>query len=147
MLIDYAKLTVEQYAALGEKDPALCYLFASGTGGTRNFSSDIPASLLIQREIIIQEHVFATTTNRPKISEKMTTRLWGEVGNAHRAGGVGARTSHKARSDQVWGLLRSMGGCIQDDRWPETKCGCASPASNFDRRVTSQPKEIAIIAS
>jgi hypothetical protein len=69
----------EQYAALGEKDVSLCYLFASGAGGTRSFSSDVPRPLL-QRELLLQEQVIATAADRPKASNKVTDPLWKTVG-------------------------------------------------------------------
>jgi hypothetical protein len=78
VVIEVGKLYAEQYAALGAKDPMLCYLYASGTSGGRNFSSDIPASL-IQREYALSERVIATATKRPNVAEQMLIPLWQKV--------------------------------------------------------------------
>jgi len=78
VLVDLAKLTAEQYAALGNKDPKLCYLFASGKGATRNFSSDIPPPLL-KREAELTSRVILTAAKRPKVTEKMTAPIWTNV--------------------------------------------------------------------
>jgi hypothetical protein len=78
VLIQLGKLTAEQYAALGNRDPRLCYLFASGTGATRNFSSDIPAPLL-KREAVLTSRVIETAARRQKVTEKMTAPIWAKV--------------------------------------------------------------------
>lgn len=78
VLVDLGKLIAEQYAALGRKNPKLCYLYASGAGGTSNFSSDIPAAL-VKREADLAERVLATAARRPKITEKITIPLWERV--------------------------------------------------------------------
>jgi hypothetical protein len=78
VLVDLAKLYAEQYAALGAKDPTLCYLYASGTGGTRNFSSDIPQPL-IQRENALSEQVIATAAPRPDAAAGTVTASWEKV--------------------------------------------------------------------
>jgi hypothetical protein len=74
----WVSLFAEQYAALGRKNPKLCYLYASGAGGTSNFSSDIPAAL-VKREADLAERVLATAARRPKITEKITIPLWERV--------------------------------------------------------------------
>jgi hypothetical protein len=63
VLVDLGKLLVEQYAALGAKNPTLCYLYASGAGGARDFSPDIPGPL-IQREIALGERVYSRKAAR-----------------------------------------------------------------------------------
>ncbi|MBC8013455.1 MAG: hypothetical protein H7X74_05160 [Methyloceanibacter sp.] len=78
VLVDLGKLIAEQYAALGRKNPRLCYLYASGAAGAKNFSSDIPAALL-KREADLAQRVLATAARRPKITEKITTPLWERV--------------------------------------------------------------------
>ena len=79
VLVAYAKLIVEQYAALGAKDPELCYQFASGVDATKNFAVDLPVPLL-KRELRLQERIIATAAKRPEIPEGATNRLWAAVG-------------------------------------------------------------------
>jgi hypothetical protein len=79
VLVDLGNLLAEEFAALGAKDPTLCYLIASGKGGTRDFSSDIP-EYLTQRAIAINERVVATAAKHPDVTEQMTTPLWEKVG-------------------------------------------------------------------
>jgi hypothetical protein len=78
VLIELAKLLAEEYAALSAKDPRLCYLYASGTGGARNFSLDMPEPL-IQRATALGERVIATASKRPVITAQMTTPLWKKI--------------------------------------------------------------------
>jgi hypothetical protein len=62
VLVDLGKLLAEEFAALGAKDPTLCYVFASWEGGMRDFSSDIP-EYLTQRAIAVDERVVATAAS------------------------------------------------------------------------------------
>lgn len=79
VLVELGKLISEQYAALALKSPTLCYLYASGAGGARDFSSDMPEAL-IQRELVLGERVIATASQRPDLNDQVLTALWEKVG-------------------------------------------------------------------
>jgi hypothetical protein len=79
VLLDYAKLLADQYAALGAKNPALCYLYVSGAEGARNVKSEFPSEL-VQREVSLSDRVIATAAQREFVSEEMSNPLWNKVG-------------------------------------------------------------------
>jgi hypothetical protein len=79
VLVDYGKLFAEQYTALGAKNPTLCYLYISGTGGARNLSSELPSEL-VQRELTLSDRVIATASERQVVSQSVSNPLWEKIG-------------------------------------------------------------------
>jgi hypothetical protein len=71
VLADYTKLMVEEYAALGAKNPTYCYAYAAGAA-----KPDIPANLyaelpapLRERERAVQERVLSTAGPRAPVKD------------------------------------------------------------------------------
>ena len=77
-LVDLGKLLVDQYAVLSARDPESCYLYASGSGGARNFSLEMPAAL-VERELAIGARIIRTAAERPDITDQVTGPLWAKV--------------------------------------------------------------------
>jgi hypothetical protein len=69
VLVDWAKLVAEQYAALGAKDPSLCYAYATAAR-TRNFLPELPNDLM-DRQFVLEERIIATAATRPEVTAAM----------------------------------------------------------------------------
>lgn len=78
VLVDTGKLIAAQYAALGKKDPHLCYLYVSGTGGDRNFTSDLPLEL-VQKEVALSDRILETSVTPVQVRQQDTGDLWIEL--------------------------------------------------------------------
>ncbi|MGO4839125.1 hypothetical protein AB4144_43450, partial [Rhizobiaceae sp. 2RAB30] len=50
ILVDYAKLSAEQFSILARKNPTLCYEYIFGTDDDQRFSAELPVGLL-RREV------------------------------------------------------------------------------------------------
>jgi hypothetical protein len=74
VLIEFAKVALDQYVALGRRNPSLCYRYAAGVGGPVNISNDVPQAL-IQRELALGERALATAAPRPPIDPQTLEAL------------------------------------------------------------------------
>lgn len=78
VLVDFARLALDQLIALGERNPALCYQYAEGVGAA-DLSSELPLAL-IQRELALGERVIATSAPRSpvnsQVAEALKTRVY-----------------------------------------------------------------------
>src|SRR5262249_16486954 len=87
VIVDYARVLIDQYAALNKSNATGCYVFASGTGGTitswHTFPQDIQA-----RERAIQERVIRTAAKRPAIDQKVKQALWDKLLTRLKSNGV-----------------------------------------------------------
>jgi hypothetical protein len=63
ILVDYARLLADQYAALGARDPAACFAFITRGGDARLVALMGPA--LQQRELALTERVLRNRSQRP----------------------------------------------------------------------------------
>ncbi len=84
VLIDYARVTMEQYMALGQKNATMCYRYAAFGGANINISTEVPPAL-IQRELALAERVIATSAPRPPQNDQLlgvlSTRLSAAMAN------------------------------------------------------------------
>jgi len=78
VLVDFGSLLVEQYQALSRVNPTLCYLYASGEGGNRDFSSQMPKAL-VQQEMQLTERAVRTAAKRDSASKERIESLWQKV--------------------------------------------------------------------
>ena len=78
VLSDVGAVYADQYNALGSKNPALCYQYASGVGNTVA-PSDIPAAL-ITRENDVNRRVVETATTRAVASAAASATVWRKIG-------------------------------------------------------------------
>lgn len=78
VLIDFATLSAEEFAALGKKDPALCHRYASGSDMTGSFYRHLPEALL-DRELDIYKRVVETMAMRPRTPQAEITRLFAKL--------------------------------------------------------------------
>jgi hypothetical protein len=74
VLIEFAKVALDRYVALGQRDPSLCYRYAAGVGGPVNISNDVPQAL-IQRELALGERAITTAAPRPPITPQTLEAL------------------------------------------------------------------------
>ena len=88
VLVEVGKVYADQYSALGAKDPALCYQYASGIGN-RVAASDLPSDL-VKRENEINKRVVETAVKRPATPESVSDALWKKIGALLGAKGVAA---------------------------------------------------------
>jgi hypothetical protein len=80
VLIEYARVMIDQYQTLGRSNPTLCYQYAA-FGSKVSLSNAIPAAIT-QREIALQERVILTSAERPPIPESVTNALLTRVQQA-----------------------------------------------------------------
>lgn len=80
VLIEYARVMIEQYQALGRSNPTLCYQYAA-FGSKVSLSGAIPAAIT-QRELALQERAILTSAERPPIPEAVTSSLLTRVQQA-----------------------------------------------------------------
>lgn len=71
VLIDSAHLLIDQYRALGQSDPTLCYQYAALGAGKVSVAGALPVEL-VQRELGLQERVIMTSRARPPVPEAVT---------------------------------------------------------------------------
>lgn len=74
VLLDYARLEVEQYQALARSNPTLCYQYAAFGGAGVNLTGQLPPAL-VQRELALQERVILTSTTRSPVSEAVINAI------------------------------------------------------------------------
>ena len=78
VLSDWARVYADEYQALGLKDSRLCYLYASGRDTTRNYTAELPATL-VSREVDLNERVVRTAARRALVTEAMLEPIWKKV--------------------------------------------------------------------
>ena len=71
-----ATLIIDQYAALNQRDPALCYQFASA-GINAAVLKQIPAPL-VQRELTLEQRIIETAARRAPVDEQQMKSHSGE---------------------------------------------------------------------
>jgi hypothetical protein len=71
VLVDYAKILIDEYTALNKRNPTACYLYASGTRGTDDRSWQMLPPDFRARELAFQERVIKTAVRRPTIDQKV----------------------------------------------------------------------------
>ena len=79
VLIDVADLIIDQYSALNQSDPALCYRYRSA--GVSRGAEAMP-SPLIKRELALEQRIIETAARRAPLDERQTKALWRVVGVA-----------------------------------------------------------------
>jgi hypothetical protein len=78
VLLDLARLYGDEYQALGLKSSQLCYLYASGTDTTRNYSAELP-NTLVKRELELNERIVHTAAQRTPVSAAVLESIWKKV--------------------------------------------------------------------
>ena len=78
VLSDAATVYADQYMALGSRDPALCYQYASGIGNTVG-PSEIPADLLTRENDVNRRVVESATPLRAADDPKAVEAAWKKV--------------------------------------------------------------------
>jgi ATP-dependent protease ClpP protease subunit len=101
VLVELGRLYADQYEAVGTADPAACYKLASGVGASSDISR-VPANLF-QREVVLNERVIATATERAPVSEQMTTGIWNKVSRQLAAKGYGPSKIEMLQSTNLEG--------------------------------------------
>jgi hypothetical protein len=86
VLIDYARILIDQYAVLNKSGPTACYIYASGTGNI-NISPQMPQDLK-DRELATQERVIRTAVKRPTIDQHVQESLWEKIRTRLKSSGV-----------------------------------------------------------
>jgi GYF domain 2 len=100
VVVELARVYIEQYEALRAINPTSCYYYASGAGGVGSVPSGIPESL-IQRENSLNERVILTTATRPTVTERLTRPLWEKVSKQLTAKGFGREKLDLIQSSTV----------------------------------------------
>jgi hypothetical protein len=77
VLIEYARVMIDQYQALGRSSPTLCYQYAA-FGSNVSISGMIPAAIT-QREIALQDRAILTSAERSPVPEAITNALLSRV--------------------------------------------------------------------
>jgi hypothetical protein len=88
VLVDIALLYADQFAALGAKDPAACYRYASGGTTSTSFGGDLPASLFA-RETELSRRIVETAKPRDPTPDAVVVDLWKKVSTQLTARGLG----------------------------------------------------------
>ncbi|POR48982.1 hypothetical protein [Bosea psychrotolerans] len=78
VLIGFAKVALDRYVALGQRNPSLCYRYVTGVGGPVNISNEVPQAS-IQRELALGEQAIATSAPRPPIDPQILETLMNRV--------------------------------------------------------------------
>lgn len=78
VLIDSARLLIDQYRALAQSDPTLCYQYAALGAGKVSVAGALPVEL-VQRELGLQERVIMTSRARPPVPEAVTRAVLSRV--------------------------------------------------------------------
>jgi hypothetical protein len=92
VLADLGSVYADEYQALGSKNPALCYQYASAVGAKDDFSTDLPTAL-VNRENEINRRVIETAKTRQQIPAAVLGELWRKLGTRIGAKGL--------RNDQI----------------------------------------------
>lgn len=88
VLVDVGNIYADEYSALGSKNAALCYQYASGVRN-RVTVSDIPSEL-VKRENEVNKRVVETAAKRSVTPESVSNALWKKIGTQLGAKGVAA---------------------------------------------------------
>jgi hypothetical protein len=88
VLVDIASLYADQFAALGAKNPAACYRYASGGTTSTSFDGDLPASLFA-REGELSRRIVETAKPRDPAPDAVVVDLWKKVSAQLAAKGLG----------------------------------------------------------
>jgi hypothetical protein len=99
VMAEISLLHADEYAAMGAKDPSLCYQYASGNFANIDLADVIPA--LIERENQLSQRVLETAKPRPDVPQSELAELWKKID---------ARLSEKGVSDDQLKLLDSGPG-------------------------------------
>lgn len=78
VLAELSAVYADQYAALGAKNPALCYQYATGANNGQVAASDIPQALL-EREADIDKRVVETATSRAPFDSAQAEKLRNKI--------------------------------------------------------------------
>jgi hypothetical protein len=99
VMAEISLLDADEYAAMGAKDPSLCYQYASGNFANIDLADVIPG--LIERENQLSQRVLETAKPRPDVPQAELAELWKKID---------ARLSEKGVSDDQLKLLDSGPG-------------------------------------
>lgn len=80
VVVDFARVLVEQYGVLASKNVTMCYRYAAFGGNEVNVLPELPQDL-IQRELALSDRVIRTASERRRVDEKIVESLWGRVGD------------------------------------------------------------------
>jgi hypothetical protein len=97
VMVAIGLLHADEYAALRENDPSLCYQYASGNLAKTGLAEFVPVEL-IERADQLSQRVLETAKPRPVVSKSDLTELWKKVD---------ARLSEKGATDDQLKLLDS----------------------------------------
>jgi hypothetical protein len=75
VLAEISAFYADEYAALGAKDPALCYQYASGGTTRGDFSADLPVDL-VSRENDLNKRVIETAKRRQEVPASVASDIW-----------------------------------------------------------------------
>jgi hypothetical protein len=100
VLVDLGSIYADEYQALGRKNPALCYQYASGVGAKDDFSTDLPAAL-VNRENEINRRVIETAKSRQDVPAAVLNDLWKKLSTQIGAKGLGNDQINLLTSDSI----------------------------------------------
>ncbi|WP_445493393.1 hypothetical protein [Rhodopseudomonas sp. RCAM05734] len=100
VLVDLGRLYADEYAALGGKDPTLCYQYASGSGSKTSFADDLPAAFAGQQNDIDRRAV-ETAAKRDDALPAELAKSWNALGKRIAAQGIGDDQVKLLNSDKV----------------------------------------------
>jgi hypothetical protein len=100
VLVDMGALYADQYSALGGKNPALCYRYASGDIAKSDLFDQVPAAL-VARENEISWRVVETARTRQAVPASVTTGLWKKLVTQLAAKGIGDRQINLLTSSKI----------------------------------------------
>jgi len=130
VLADLGAVYADQYLALGLKDPALCYKYASGVAAKDNFVADMPTSL-VDKENEINRRVVETAKERQDVPATVVSELWKKFGTQIAVKGVG--------NDQLKLLIS---GSVDPSRYDEY---CRASATFYREIARLPPREAGIL--
>jgi hypothetical protein len=78
VLLDYAKILVDQYQELGGKNPTSCFVYASGYSENTNFVDEMSAATR-ERELAVENRIVQTAQARPPVKEDLVGEIWARV--------------------------------------------------------------------
>jgi GYF domain 2 len=100
VLADLGSIYADEYQALGQRNPALCYQYASGAGAKDDFSTDLPAAL-VNRENEVNRRVVETAKARQQVPAAVLGELWTKLGTQIGAKGLGNDQINLLTSDSI----------------------------------------------
>jgi hypothetical protein len=89
VLMDFASVVADQYAALNARSPKLCFLYASGNPDEIDFIDLIPKPLL-DREKEVSRRIIETARRRPETPAPVLAELWKKLGARLSTSGISA---------------------------------------------------------